>query len=226
MIACVDVDYRASEAIAACVLFRSWNDAFSADEKVERITKVEPYEPGQFFRRELPCLLAVLAGVGEPVETVVVDGYVWLRDEQTPGLGAHLYEALGRTTPVIGVAKTRFLSAVAAEVKRGNSQRPLYVTAAGMDLQEAARHIQGMHGLHRIPTLLKRVDRLCRNAPATPLVAPCWGLAPRGTRTVPATRVKPEIEESALPRMLGAVGLEEPRHTKVQLTKAWWQFWK
>jgi hypothetical protein len=32
MIACVDVDYRTSDAIAGCVLFHSWTDASSADE--------------------------------------------------------------------------------------------------------------------------------------------------------------------------------------------------
>ena len=32
-----------------------------------------------------------------------------------------------------------------------------------MDRAEAARAIQRMHGLYRIPTLLKRVDRLCRD---------------------------------------------------------------
>jgi deoxyribonuclease V len=168
MLACVDVDYRAGEAIAACVLFRLWGDGASADEKVERVTKVEPYEPGQFYRRELPCLLAVLGRVREPVEVVVVDGYVWLRDGQAPGLGARLYEALGRSVPVIGVAKSRFLSAPAAAVTRGDSQRPLYVTAAGMDVAVAARHIQGMHGPFRVPTLLRRVDRLCREVPSAP----------------------------------------------------------
>jgi len=30
MIACVDVDYRESEALAACVLFGDWRDAHSA----------------------------------------------------------------------------------------------------------------------------------------------------------------------------------------------------
>jgi deoxyribonuclease V len=169
MLACVDVDYRAGEAFAACVLFRSWDDGSSADERVERVTRIEPYEPGQFYRRELPCLLAVLGRVREPLEAVVVDGYVWLRDEQAPGLGARLFEALGRSVPVIGVAKTRFVSASAAvAVRRGHSGRPLYVTAAGMDVEVAARHIQGMHGPFRLPTLLKRVDRLCRESPSAP----------------------------------------------------------
>ena len=163
MIACVDVDYRDREAIAACVLFRAWDDEHSAGEFVEHITKVEPYEPGQFYRRELPCLLAVLARVEAPPEAVVVDGYVWLDDGNTPGLGARLYEALGTAVPVIGVAKTRYLAAsTAVAVKRGASQKPLYVTAAGMDAETAAQNIQGMHGAYRIPTLLRRVDRLCR----------------------------------------------------------------
>jgi deoxyribonuclease V len=165
MIACVDVDYRNDEAVAACVLLRAWGDEHAADEKVERLTRVEPYQPGQFYRRELPCLLAVLGRVAEPLEAVVVDGYVWLGDEHCPGLGAHLYEALARAVPVVGVAKSCFRSAALARaVLRGSSRRPLYVTAAGLDAAEAARLVQGMHGPHRIPTILKRVDQLCRRA--------------------------------------------------------------
>jgi deoxyribonuclease V len=169
VIACVDVDYRDEGAIAACVLLRAWEDETPAAEWVERIERVEPYEPGQFYRRELPCLLAVLARSPEPPTVVVVDGYVWLADETRPGLGAHLHESLGRRLPVIGVAKTQFLSAVVArEVRRGASARPLYVTAVGVDAEEAARCVGRMHGPYRVPTALKRVDQLCR-APLSPL---------------------------------------------------------
>jgi deoxyribonuclease V len=165
MLACVDVDYRDHEAVAACVLFRAWTDGASAAEVVEHVARVEPYQPGQFYRRELPCLLAVLGRIPVPPEAVVVDGYVWLGDETTPGLGGHLYAALGQAVPVIGVAKTRFAGAVAARpVVRGTSRRPLWVTAAGIDADTAARHVAGMHGPFRIPTLLKRVDQLCRGA--------------------------------------------------------------
>src|SRR5438105_2524304 len=108
MIACVDVDYRGDGAVAACVLFRDWADATSAAEHVRRIERVEPYQPGQFYKREMPCLMAVLAEVAEPLETVVVDGYVWLADESPPGLGAHPFDALAAAVPVVGVAKTRF----------------------------------------------------------------------------------------------------------------------
>jgi deoxyribonuclease V len=38
------------------------------------------------------------------------------------------------------------------------------VTAAGIDVEEAARHVAAMHGNYRVPTLLKRVDSACRQA--------------------------------------------------------------
>lgn len=164
MLACVDVDYRDEVTVAACVLFRDWADAAEAGHRVERGAPAAPYEPGQFYRRELPHLLAVLGTVGEPLEAVIIDGYVWLGEER-PGLGAHLYEALGRGVPVIGVAKTAFHSHPnALPVVRGQSRRPLYVTAVGMDAQAAAEAVRRMHGPSRLPTLLQRVDRLCRDA--------------------------------------------------------------
>ena len=48
-------------------------------------------------------------------------------------------------------------------VHRGQSQKPLYVSAVAIDRAEAALAIQRMHGPHRIPTLLKQVDRRCRD---------------------------------------------------------------
>lgn len=161
MLACVDVDYRADGAVAACVLFRAWTDAESADERVQTIASVAAYQPGKFYLRELPCLQAVLATAMEPLETIVIDGYVWLGD-QRPGLGVHLYEALARRVPIVGVAKTRFAGACGEEVLRGDSRRPLFVSAVGLDALTAARHVQSMHGAYRLPTLLRRVDQLCR----------------------------------------------------------------
>lgn len=163
MRAALDVDYRADGAVAACVLFRDWPDAASAGRVVTRVADVAPYVPGQFFRRELPCLLAVLARVTDPLAAVVVDGHVWLRSTDDPGLGAHLYEALGRAVPVVGVAKNAFRDGVALPVLRGGSAAPLWVTAAGVDPAVAAADVARMHGAHRVPTLLREVDRLCRN---------------------------------------------------------------
>ena len=163
--ACVDVDYREEGAVAACLLFDHWAAAEPVEVRTARLSSVAAYEPGQFYKRELPCLLAVLSPVLSRVDTVVVDGHVWLSGDEppAPGLGAHLHAALGGNLPVIGVAKTAYRGAPAVEVQRGGT-RPLYVTAAGLSPEEAVDHIRAMHGPHRIPTLLKRVDGLCRRA--------------------------------------------------------------
>ncbi|HYH68074.1 MAG TPA: endonuclease V [Urbifossiella sp.] len=131
---------------------------------MQSFATVADYEPGSFYRRELPCLLGVLA-LGPRPDVVVVDGYVWLAGD-VPGLGAHLHAALGGV--VVGVAKTRFASAAAVEVCRGASRSPLFVTAAGAAAEVVAAWVAKMHGPYRVPTLLKRVDALARTAPQNP----------------------------------------------------------
>jgi deoxyribonuclease V len=163
VIACVDVDYREHAVVAACVAFQTWTDDRAFEEiVVTSDTPPAPYEPGRFYRRELPHLLGVLSLLVTPLDAVIVDGYVWL-GRGNPGLGARLYDAPAcHTTPVIGVAKTAYARADAIEVIRGASTRPLYVTSAGIDARAAAEHVREMHGDHRIPTLLRRVDQLAR----------------------------------------------------------------
>lgn len=162
----VDVDYRDDgSAVAAAVLFAEWTSGTIEDTVVRRIAAVEPYRPGLFFQRELPCILAVLADVRVRPDAIVVDGYAVLGRERRDGLGAHLFGALKGEVPVIGVAKNRFADTPAeSEVLRGASRRPLYVTSVGMDEGAARAHIRAMHGSHRIPTLLAAVDRARRGA--------------------------------------------------------------
>ena len=163
MIACVDVHYQEEVAWAAGIVFNDWADEKGLTSEVIRLDGIASYEPGQFYRRELPCLLAVLNRLA-PVGTVIVDSYVWLESGH-PGLGARLHESLGRSVAVVGVAKTRFRSAEGAlEVYRGTSERPLYVSAMGMTVEDAAEKVKSMHGEFRTPTLLRQVDRLCRDA--------------------------------------------------------------
>lgn len=162
MIVAVDVDYREDAVVAACVGFDAWTDAATALEVVVRSdAPPAPYEPGRFYLRELPHIHAVLALLVPPLHAIIVDGYVWLGPER-PGLGAHLHASLGGVTPVIGIAKTAFAGAEAIEVLRGTSAKPLHVTAIGTDAQAAAAAVRTMHGAHRIPTLLGRVDHLAR----------------------------------------------------------------
>ena len=166
MIACTDVHYTNIHAIAACILFRDWSDAHPDLAITERVEDPAPYEPGRFYRRELPALLSVISQLTVRPEVIIIDGYVWLGDWTHPGLGAHLHKSLDETAAVIGVAKKPFRPGPAVQtIRRGTSARPLYVSAAGMDLNEAAVRIVELHGEFRVPTLLKRVDRLCRGYP-------------------------------------------------------------
>jgi deoxyribonuclease V len=162
VIVAIDVDYREKEAVAACVGFRAWADAASAFERVVRVEgEAAAYEPGKFFTRELPFVLAALRALEDVPDVVVVDGYVMLGATKR-GLGAHLHDAIGR--PVVGVAKNEFIGAPAERVVRGSSKKPLFVTAIGMAAADAAAAVRSMHGPHRIPTMLARTDALCRGA--------------------------------------------------------------
>jgi deoxyribonuclease V len=173
VLACVDVDYREGTAIAGCLLFEAWTDAQPAREIAVRVGEAAPYRSGAFYERELPAILTVLERAEVALHAVVVDGYVWLGGVRA-GLGAHLYESLDRRVAVVGVAKTAWGGLAPAEstdarraiaLRRGRSDKPIYVTAVGMDVLLAAALVAEMHGPHRIPTLLKAVDRLVR-APA------------------------------------------------------------
>lgn len=163
MIACLDVGYTETAARAACVVIAHWRASSPVAEHMAKIHEVKEYQPGEFYRRELPCIQVVLAKLDQPPTYIVVDGYVWLDGNGRPGLGAHLYEALDRKIPVIGVAKNPFKETDhATELRRGESDRPLYITAVGLTIAQAVLNINAMHGPHRLPTILKRVDQLSR----------------------------------------------------------------
>ncbi len=108
MILAVDVDYRDDKAFAAGVLFQNWEDGEPAQELIATILTVAEYEPGQFCKRELPCVLALLQQLEQLPEFIVIDGYVYLDGNQKPGFSKHLYEALEGKAVIIGVAKSRF----------------------------------------------------------------------------------------------------------------------
>lgn len=143
-----------------------WDASASLSEFTHRSGPAADYEPGEFYKRELPLLLSVLGMLPRKPEIIVIDGYVWLGVEDRKGLGAHLYEALGQASAVVGIAKTKFHGASywAAEVRRGSSESPLFVTAAGLSVDDAVSHVKRMHGAHRIPTLTGRADQLARQA--------------------------------------------------------------
>jgi deoxyribonuclease V len=160
MIAAVDVAYDelVASARAAAVVFGDWTDSATIAEYAVDVGQVAPYVPGAFYRRELPCIMAVLHEVREPLTVILIDGYVDL--ESGPGLGRHLWNALQQRCAVVGIAKSCYRGAASVEVHRGASRQPLYVTAVGMDAALAADCVRRMHGPFRIPNLLRRADRL------------------------------------------------------------------
>jgi deoxyribonuclease V len=167
-IAFLDVAYASDAAGVACLLANSWTTATPAVE-ISRCFACAPaeYVPGEFYKRELPLLLAVINDLSLRPSMLVIDGYVWLGPTSEPGLGAHLFAALHSATPIVGIAKSRYRDDTWSErVYRGESRRPLYVTAAGCETAKAAALVSGMHGEHRIPTLLQKADRLAHAAVA------------------------------------------------------------
>jgi deoxyribonuclease V len=157
-----DVHYLASGGARAAAGVAA-DAAFSrlVADRVVLVPDAEPYQPGQFYLRELPPLRAVLDNV-TGMALLVIDGYADLDPDGRPGLGARACAEFG--VPVIGVAKSAFRTAThAIAVLRGTSARPLYVTAAGMPRADAADLVRNMAGRHRIPDAIRRADTLARH---------------------------------------------------------------
>ena len=163
MILAVDVSYREDRAVVAGVLFESWDDCEPSRIVTTELSQVAAYVPGQFYKRELPCILGLLERLEALPDVILVDGYVYLGRARRPGLGKRLYDALGGRAAVIGVAKSRFKGTPAStEVFRAGSRRPLYVTAVGIGQAEAKRRVQGMCGEYRMPEMVRLADRLSK----------------------------------------------------------------
>lgn len=162
----IDVHYDGDEsAMAAAVMFDHWQSKEPSGTLTKRVSPIAPYEPGAFYKRELPCILALLEQLDEAPYVLIIDGYVTLGADARDGLGMHLFRALDESIPVIGVAKTKFEGTPKnAELLRGESKQPLYITAAGVSQDSAKAFIRWMDGPHRMPKLLTMADRLARDS--------------------------------------------------------------
>lgn len=157
MILVIDVYYHDGWAKCAAGLFEHWqSEKFYKNYEVV-IEGVAEYVSGQFYKRELPCIMKILEIVEEDYEYILIDGYVFLGEES--GLGKHLWDALTVKKPIIGVAKNYFKgTSEECAVLRGKSQKPLYVSAIDLSLEQAKQNIVAMYGMHRIPELIKQID--------------------------------------------------------------------
>ncbi|WP_295791910.1 endonuclease V [Mucilaginibacter sp.] len=165
MILAFDSYYFDGKAKTVCLEFEGWADIDNFNVYTEVLEHVAEYVPGEFYKRELPCILSLLGKINtENVSAIIVDGYVFLDDDGKLGLGGHLYEAITHRWPVIGVAKSNFATVdkLKMPVYRGVSSNPLFISSIGMDAEIAAAHIKSMSGKFRMPTLLKKLDQLTK----------------------------------------------------------------
>lgn len=163
MILAVDVHYDKQSGMVAGIAFESWTDVIPSNIYLSLIERVGDYIPGQFYKRELPCILKLLSEHGSQPDYIVIDGYVYLDGCSKPGLGKHLYDALFGKVKIIGVAKKPF-AGIGEDFAlfRGASKKPLCITSIGEACSAAKLYIMSMHGAYRIPAILKKVDQLCR----------------------------------------------------------------
>lgn len=165
MILAFDTYYFDNKAKTVCLEFEDWNEDKNFKIYTEIIDNVAEYIPGEFYKRELPCIISLLNQMNlKNIEAIIVDGFVYLDDDKKYGLGGRLYEKLNNQIPIIGVAKTNFAS-VEKDKKallRGDSAKPLFITSIGIDLEIAFQKVDSMSGEFRIPTLLKELDRLTK----------------------------------------------------------------
>lgn len=164
MVLAIDVFYTDSSARSVGVLF-DWTDDFPREVIIDTIETTADYIPGEFYKRELPCIMGVINKIDMDIlSAIVVDGYVYTGNNEEMGLGAHVWESIGKQVPVIGVAKNSFAGNLETVVQlfRGDSRKPLYISSVGIELSTAVGLVKEMKGKFRMPAVLQQLDSLTR----------------------------------------------------------------
>ena len=166
----LDVHYKESQetdaitATVAGIRFEGIKQSHILSEYTIEVNEVAPYESGQFYKREMPCLLALINQIDEPFDVIIIDGYVFLDGVSKAGLGKYLYDNLDNKKPIIGIAKNHFYDITEDHaVWKGISKQPLYVTSIGIEVENAKKIVSKMDGNHRIPKMVAYVDKLGRH---------------------------------------------------------------
>jgi len=161
MILALDVHYKEDSSAKSVGVLFEWDDDKAQQVLIEYIYGINDYVPGEFYKRELPCLLKIIETIDlNSLEAIIVDGYIYVDNLGKFGLGGILWETLNQRIPVIGLAKTSFHGnkETVKEILRGESKNPLFVSSIGFDLNTASERVKNMKGDYRIPTLLKEMD--------------------------------------------------------------------
>jgi len=165
MILALDVHYKENYAKVVGVVYDEKNEHIKKW-YIKEINSYVDYIPGKFYKKELPCLTAMLEEVPKGTfELIIIDGYVYVNNELSLGLGGYLYHYLDKKIPIIGVAKNYFQNnqETVAKIYRGSSMNPLYISSIGINLLKAAEMVKGMNGPFRIPDTLKQLDMMTKD---------------------------------------------------------------
>ncbi|CAN7511528.1 endonuclease V [Rhizobacter sp. LjRoot28] len=160
----VAVHWEGTQASAAAVAFDAWDAAEATKTFRTRIAHVDTVERGQPDLRALHCVMQLLVEHRLAPELLLIEGFVHLDAEDSPGVGQHLFQTLGGRVPVVGISKKGLVGLPAqCEVVREDEAPPLFVTCAGLDIGAAKARVRSMHGRKRVPTLMKLAARLAKN---------------------------------------------------------------
>lgn len=78
MVLAIDVHYRKDIAKAVGVLFEL-TDNEPKQILIEYLHGIEEYVSGQFYKRELPCILQIITKVDlSQIEVIIIDGHVFI----------------------------------------------------------------------------------------------------------------------------------------------------
>ena len=160
----VAVQVDGEQANAAAVAFDAWDAPEATKTYFTHVAQVGKAVRGELDLRELPCVMQLLAEHKLEPELVLIEGFVYLDADDTPGLGQRLFEALGGKVPVVGLSKKSLPELSSQfEVMREDETPPLIVTSVGLDIGAAKVRVRSMHGRKRVPTLMKLAARLAKN---------------------------------------------------------------
>jgi exodeoxyribonuclease-5/deoxyribonuclease V len=98
MIYAFDTHYQENKAKTVCIGFDKWEDIGFLISKSLLTDIKSDYISGEFYKRELPCIIELLAQIDlKNEDIIIIDGFVFLDDQMKPGLGAHLYHIMKTT---------------------------------------------------------------------------------------------------------------------------------
>jgi deoxyribonuclease V len=163
----MDVHLEGEGARVGAVAFDDWAAAEGTRNHALAIAHVEKPAKGELDLRALPWLIQLIEANRLQPEVIVLDGFVHLDAQDTPGLGRRLHDALAGRSAVIGVSKSVFKGSDTPDqfcVFREDETPPLVVTCAGIDLGAAKARVRMMHGRKRVPTLLKLAARIAKGS--------------------------------------------------------------